>query len=135
MKTTNIIHWTATILFGGFMLFSAIPDIIVVPEAVEFVSNKLGYPEYIIPFLGIAKTLGVIALLIPGFPRITEWAYAGLTFDLIGATYSNFMVDGLEPGLMFMLVIFAVEAVSYIYFHKKLQHKQIALNATATVLS
>jgi hypothetical protein len=135
MKTTNIIYWTATVMFGGFMLFSAIPDIIVVPEAVEFVSNKLGYPEYIIPFLGVAKTLGVIALLIPAFPRITEWAYAGLTFDLIGATYSNFMVDGFQPGLMFMVVIFAVEAVSYIYFHKKLQQKEIGLNAPATVLS
>ena len=100
MKKTNIIYWTATVLFGGFMLFSAIPDLIVVPEAVEFVSNKLGYPEYIIPFLGAAKTLGVIALVIPGFPRITEWAYAGLTFDLIGATYSNFAVDGFQPGAL-----------------------------------
>ena len=42
-------------------------------------------PAYLISFLSIAKILGVIAILIPGFPRIKEWAYAGLMFDLIGA--------------------------------------------------
>jgi hypothetical protein len=135
MKKTNIIYWTATILFGGFMLFSAIPDIIVVPEAVEFLSNKLGYPQYIIPFLGVAKTLGVIALFIPGFPRVTEWAYAGLTFDLIGATYSGYSVDGFQPGSLFMLVIFGVEAVSYIYWHKRLREKEIAIKPAVPVLS
>ena len=121
MKKINIIYWTSTILFGGFMLFSAIPDIMVVPEAVEFVTGKLGYPKYIIAFLGVAKTLGVIAILIPGFPRIKEWAYAGLFFDLVGATYSNIMVDGFQAGMLFMLVIFGMEALSYIYYHKKYQ--------------
>jgi hypothetical protein len=133
MTKTNIIYWTATVLFGGFMLFSAIPDLIVVPEAVEFVSNKLGYPEYIIPFLGAAKTLGVIALVIPGFPRITEWAYAGLTFDLIGATYSNFAVDGFQPGALFMLVIFGMEAISYIYYHKRLELKRSKIDHSEAV--
>jgi hypothetical protein len=124
MKTTNIIYWVTTILFGGFMLFSAIPDIIVVPQAAEFISTKLGYPQYIIPFLGVAKTLGVIAIVVPGFPRIKEWAYAGLTFDLLGAAYSNICVDGFQVGMLFMVVIFGVEAVSYIYFHKRLNAQQ-----------
>jgi hypothetical protein len=121
MKRINILYWVFTGLFGGFMMFSAIPDIISVPEAVEMVSGQLGYPEYIIPFLGVAKALGVIALLIPGFPRIKEWAYAGLTFDLIGATYSAIAVDGFEPAMLFMVVIFGMEALSYIYYHKKLK--------------
>jgi hypothetical protein len=121
MKRINILYWVFTGLFGGFMMFSAIPDIISVPEAVEMVSGQLGYPEYIIPFLGVAKALGVIALLIPGFPRIKEWAYAGLTFDLIGATYSGIAVNGFDPGLLMMVVIFGIEAMSYIYYHKKLE--------------
>jgi hypothetical protein len=50
--------------------------------------TKVGVPLYLIPFIGIAKVLGVIAILIPGFPKLKEWAYAGLFFDLIGATYS-----------------------------------------------
>jgi hypothetical protein len=119
MKKINIMYWTTTGLFGAFMLFSAIPDIIIVPEAVELVTNKLGYPEYIIPFLGVAKLLGVIAILIPGYPRIKEWAYAGLFFDLAGATYSGICVEGLQPAMSFMLVPFGFEALSYIYYHKR----------------
>jgi hypothetical protein len=119
MKKTNILYWTFTALFGGFMLFTAIPDIMVVPDAVEFVTNTLGYPQYIIPFLGVAKTLGVLAVLIPGFPRIKEWAYAGLFFDLVGATYSGIMVAGLKPEMSFMLLPFGLLALSYYYYHKR----------------
>src|SRR5258705_6246417 len=45
-----------------------------------------------IPDLGVAKTLGVLAVVVPGFPRLREWAYAGLTFDLSGALYSHLSV-------------------------------------------
>jgi hypothetical protein len=121
MKKTNILYWTFTGLFGAFMLFSAIPDIMIVPDAIDFITTKLGYPQYIIPFLGVAKTLGVIAILIPGFPRIKEWAYAGLFFDLLGAAYSNLAVDGLQPGMAFMILPFGFEALSYIYYHKRLK--------------
>jgi hypothetical protein len=120
MKKTNILYWTFTGLFAAFMLFSAIPDIIVVPEAIELVTNKLGYPQYIIPFLGVMKALGVIAILVPGFPRIKEWAYAGLFFDLLGATYSGICVDGFQPQMLIMVLPFAFEALSYIYYHKRL---------------
>ncbi len=115
-----MLYWIFTGLFGGFMMFTAIPDIMVVPDAVEFVSNKLGYPEYIIVFLGVAKALGSLALVIPGFPRIKEWAYAGLFFDLIGATYSNLCVDGLQPGMAFMLLPFTLGTLSYVFYHKRL---------------
>lgn len=120
MKKINTIYWIFTGLFGGFMLFSAIPDIMIVPDAVEFVTNKLGYPKYIIAFLGVAKALGVIGIVVPGFPRIKEWAYAGLFFDLIGATYSNICVDGLQPGMAFMLLPFTIGGLSYVYYHKRL---------------
>jgi hypothetical protein len=55
MKKINILYWTVTGIFAAFMLFSAIPDIIVVQSAVDMVSTQLGYPQYIIPFLGVAK--------------------------------------------------------------------------------
>lgn len=122
MKKTNIFYWTFTGLFGGFMLFSAIPDIMIVPDAVEFVSSKLGYPQYIIPFLGVAKALGVVALFIPGYPRIKEWAYAGLFFDLVGATYSGIMVEGLQPQMAFMLLPFGLMALSYYFYQKRIKN-------------
>jgi hypothetical protein len=117
MKKTKFFYWIITGLFGAFMLFSAISDILVVPEAVTFMSH-LGYPVYFIPFIGVAKLLGVAAILIPGFPRIKEWAYAGLTFDLIGATYSVVAVDGFQPGTLFMLLPFTFLTLSYILYHK-----------------
>ena len=123
MKKTNILYWTFTGLFGAFMLFSAIPDIIVTPEAVTFMTN-LGYPKYIIAFLGVAKALGVVAIIVPGFPRLKEWAYAGLFYDLLGATYSGIANDGLQPSMAFMLLPFGLEALSYIYYHKRQRQLQ-----------
>lgn len=117
MKKTKIFYWIITGLFGAFMLFSGVADLLVLPDAITFMSH-LGYPVYIIPFLGLAKILGVVAILIPGFPRIKEWAYAGLAFDLIGATYSVVSVEGFQPGTLFMLVPFTFLALSYILYHK-----------------
>jgi hypothetical protein len=117
MKKTKIAFWIITIIFSGFMLFSAIPDILVVPDAVTFFTY-LGYPKYFIPFIGIAKLLGVIAILIPGYPRIKEWAYAGLFFDLIGATYSVVSVEGFQPSVLFILLPLIFLFVSYFLYHK-----------------
>ncbi len=117
MKTTKIIYWTSTGLFSAFMIFTAIPNIILDPESTKFITD-LGYPEYFIPFIGVAKLLGSIAILVPAFRRIKEWAYAGLAFDLVGATYSTIHVYGFDPGMIMMVLIFAVMAVSYIYNHK-----------------
>jgi hypothetical protein len=121
MKKTNIIYWTVTILFAAFMLFSAIPDILLTPEAKAFMGN-LGYPDYFTRFIGILKLLGVIAILVPGYPKIKEWAYAGFFFDLIGATYSQIAHDGFMVPVLFMLVPIIFCIVSYIYFHKRMNY-------------
>lgn len=118
MKKTKIIYWASTVLFVLFMALTAIPDVLVSEDAVKFMSH-LGYPLYFVRFIGIAKILGAVAILIPGnYPRIKEWAYAGLFFDLIGATYSQLATEGFLPQIGFMLVFFIAGAVSYIYYHK-----------------
>lgn len=117
MKKTKIIYWTSTILFAGFMAMSAVPDVMMVPEAVSFI-NHLGYPNYFIPFIGVAKLLGAIAILLPQLKKLKEWAYAGLIFDLIGAVYSNIMVDGFKPDMFMMVPIFGLAIISYIYNEK-----------------
>jgi hypothetical protein len=117
MKKTKILYWITTILFAGLMAFSAIPDVMMAEDAVKFITH-LGYPEYFIFFIGVAKLLGCIAILVPGFPKIREWAYAGLFFDLIGAAYSNIMVDGWQSGMVFMLVFIGLGVASYIYNEK-----------------
>jgi uncharacterized membrane protein YphA (DoxX/SURF4 family) len=120
MKKTKIIYWIFTALLGLSMLSTAIPEIINGPDAIKFMS-ALGFPPYINPFLGIAKILGVIAILVPRFPRIKEWAYAGFCFDLIGATYSQIAIGTPFNNWIFMLIFFIPLIGSYIYYHKKLK--------------
>ena len=122
MKKISIIYWLSTGLFVALMLTSAIPNLMSTEEWKTIITH-LGYPTYILPFLGVAKLLGIIALLTPGFPRVTEWAYAGFTFDLIAAVYSALAHDGFDPMMLTMLVFFGLLALSYIYYHKRLALK------------
>ena len=120
MKKTTIAYWILTILFAAFMMMSGIPDAISVKEAVD-IFEKLKLPAYLLPFLGVAKILGAIAILIPGYPRIKEWAYAGLIFDLLGATWCGF--ESGQPiisGVLGMALPIAVGFVSYWLYHRRL---------------
>ena len=125
MKKTNILYWTFTVLFAGFMIFSAIPDALVTQDAIKIVHDFLGYPVYIISFIGIAKLLGALTLLVPGFDRTKEWAYAGLMVDLVGATYSVIAMGATVPQWSFMLLPITIGALSYIYYHRKLKAANI----------
>ena len=127
MKKTNILYWTFTGLFALAMLFSGILNAMVTPESVAIIDH-LGFPVYIIPFLGVAKILGAVAIIVPGFPRLKEWAYAGFFFDLLGATYSAIMTDGLQPPMATMPIFFGLLALSYVYYHKR----QRGLHGTPT---
>jgi hypothetical protein len=120
-KTIKILYWVFNILFAFMMLGSAIPDILVMPLAVEGMHKGLGYPVYFIPFIGTAKALGVIAILIPRFPVIKEWAYAGLMFDLTGATYSIMMSPKADSPWYVMLVPLTVGVLAYILYRKQLK--------------
>lgn len=113
MKTKKIIYWVTTVLFAGFMIMSAVPNVLSTKESVDFIT-ALGYPAYFIPFIGVAKLLGSVAILIPAFKKIKEWAYAGLTFDLLGATYSVIYVHGFDPSMSIMFIIIAVAGTSYV---------------------
>jgi uncharacterized membrane protein YphA (DoxX/SURF4 family) len=128
MKRSKIIYWIFTILFALLMLSSAIPDILSVQMAKDGF-NQMNMPVYLLPFLGVAKTLGVIAILIPGYPRIKEWAYAGLVFDLLGATYSIAASGQPIANWAFMILPLTLAAASYTWYHKKLRQKN-AVNET-----
>lgn len=121
MKKTKIFYWIFTGLFAAFMLSSAIPDILVMPIAVEGMHKGLGYPVYFIPFIGVAKLLGSLAILLPLAPRIKEWAYAGLVFDLIGATYSIIAIGETPDQWGFMIAPLLLAYLSYRFYHKKIK--------------
>lgn len=120
MKKIKIFYWVFNGLFAFLMLGSAIPDIFSQPIAIEGF-QKMGMPTYLLPFLGIAKLLGVIAILVPGNSRIKEWAYAGLVFDLLGATYSIWASGHPVSNWVGMLLPVALSVLAYIFYHKKLK--------------
>lgn len=119
MKKIKILYWIFTGLFSVMMLGASIPDILVDPVAVKGMHDGLGYPIYLIPFVGVAKVLGILAILLPVHFRIKEWAYAGLMIDLIGAAYSIIAVGMPAPNFLFMIVPIALAVLSYIFYHKK----------------
>src|ERR1700743_853325 len=107
MKKTKTLYWIFTILFALFISLTAIPDIMMSKDAMTFM-NHLGYPNYFVPFIGVVKVLGAIAIVVPGYPRLKEWAYAGLFFDLAGAVYSQIANDGWHPQILFMAIFFGL---------------------------
>lgn len=119
MKKINTLYWIFTGMFALIMLFTALPNVMMSPDSIELIHDRLGYPEYFIMLIGIAKILGVIGILVPGYPRVTEWAYAGLFFDLTAATISGIVVDGFHPAQLFMALFFLPGVLSYIYYHKR----------------
>jgi hypothetical protein len=121
-KTINLVYWISSILFAGLMIFSAIPSIVMNEDSIKFIHDMLGYPVYFIPFLGVAKLLGSIVILIPGLKRIKEWAYAGLFFDLAGAIYSAIAVSkSVDPMMLTLLAWIVPGILSYIFWHKKMK--------------
>jgi uncharacterized membrane protein YphA (DoxX/SURF4 family) len=90
-KTQKIIYWIATVWLSLGMLSSGIIQLLQVPFEVDFMA-ALGYPAYFLTILGAWKILGVIAILIPKYPRLKEWAYAGFFFTATGAIVSHISV-------------------------------------------
>jgi hypothetical protein len=116
-KTINILYWIFTVLFALAILSTCIPN----EEGYKFITELLGYPGYFVNYIAVMKILGVIALLIPGFPRVKEWAYAGLFLDLISAVYSFYATGMLTIDSWIMMIFFGLGIASYVFYHRKLK--------------
>ncbi|WP_437523769.1 DoxX family protein [Sorangium sp. So ce726] len=87
IRARLVAYWVTTGLVASSLVSGGVAHVLHAPESVDgFV--RLGYPLHFVTFLGIWKILGALALLAPRFPRLKEWAYAGLVFDLTGAAYA-----------------------------------------------
>jgi hypothetical protein len=119
--TLNVLYWIFTILFAALMIFSAVGGLQPSDQTIKVLHDAMGYPIYFIQYLSVAKLLGSIAILIPGFKRIKEWAYAGLFFDLAGAIYSGVAAAGkFDPMMLTMLIWIIPGVLSYYYWHKRI---------------
>lgn len=90
-KRNKIIYWIVTIFLSIGMLAGGIQQALQIGGYNEIIT-KLHYPLYVLSILGVWKILGVIAILIPKFPLLKEWAYAGFFFAMSGAAISHFVV-------------------------------------------
>jgi hypothetical protein len=118
MKKIRIYYWITTGLLALMMTFSSISSLLLPAQAAVFFKS-ISMPAYLIPFLSIAKLLGVIAILVPGYPRIKEWAYAGLVYDLLGAFYTNYASGETFSNSFLILLFVGIAFVSYFLYHKK----------------
>ena len=122
MKRNKIIFWVATviiILWEGVMPLSTL---IFAPEQATVGTRPLGYPDYFAYALIVCKVLGVVAISGPKIPaKLKEWAYAGLTFNLIFAFISHACVDQNIGFMLMPLVVLGILAVSYRY-NRSIQH-------------
>ena len=87
-KGKLITYWIATGLVSFGMLGSGIAQVLKTKDMVDMITH-LGYPTYFLCILGVWKILGVIAILLPRFPLVKEWAYAGFFFAMTGALVSH----------------------------------------------
>ncbi len=108
-KRTKIIYWIATVWLSLGMTSTGIVQLIKMDEEVTMMKH-LGYPVYILTIIGVWKILGVVAILVPKFPLVKEWAYGGFFFVMSGAVFSHLAVgDGAKeyfgPVLLIVLTV------------------------------
>ncbi|RFM36226.1 DoxX family protein [Chitinophaga silvisoli] len=113
-KRNNIIYWTATIILALFMFVGGLAQIFRQKDNVDGIIH-LGYPLYFMTILGVWKVLGVITILLPRFPLVKEWAYAGFFFAMTGAVISH-IASGDSFAHFIAPLIFAILTVVSWYF-------------------
>ncbi|QDH78631.1 DoxX family protein [Echinicola soli] len=113
-KRNKIIYWIATVWLALGMVSTGIVQLIQMEEEVQMMGH-LGYPVYLLTLLGVWKILGTVAVLVPKFPLVKEWAYAGFFFVMSGAVCSHLAV-GDEPITLFGPLLLIVLTVISWYF-------------------
>ncbi len=116
MKTKSSLFWVVTGLFALALGSSGFGYLAGAAQYKEGLAH-LGYPDYLRYFLGVAKVLGALALVVPLPKQLKEWAYAGFTFNLLGAAYSHGMSGDNANFVIIPLVLLGLLAVSYFTYH------------------
>ena len=112
LKKQTIGYWVTTALVGFAFAAGGLGDLLGSPEVMGAMAH-LGYPAYVASILGVWKMLGAAAIVAPGMPRVKEWAYAGMFFDLTGAAISHAVLGDGVSAVLTPLVLSAVVAASW----------------------
>jgi len=108
-KRKLIWYWVITGILSFCIFFGGLTQALLMKQTIDGF-KPLGYPAYFIALIGIWKMLGVIAILVPGFKLLKEWAYAGIFFTMTGAVISHIAGNDIKAQIIapFMLAIFTV---------------------------
>jgi hypothetical protein len=112
MQPKVIAYWITTALLGLAFAAGGLMDLSAGPEMIAGLA-KLGYPAYFASILGVWKLLAAPAILMPSLPRLKEWAYAGMFFDLTGAAVSHAAVSDPAANVITPLVLAALLVASW----------------------
>lgn len=113
-KRDKIIYWVATLWLALGMVSTGVVQLMRLPEEVERITH-LGYPVYFLTLIGVWKMLGVVAVLVPRFALVKEWAYAGFFFAMTGAIVSHVVMNDAAKELFGPSLLVVLTAVSW-YF-------------------
>ena len=113
-KRNKIIYWVATVWLALGMVSTGLVQLLKVKEEADMFTN-LGYPSYLMTILGVWKMLGVVAVLVPKFPVVKEWAYAGFFFAMSGAVVSH-LANGDEAKELFGPTLLIILTIVSWYF-------------------
>ncbi len=108
----RISYWFFTALLVAWLLAGGIFDVFHLPAA-NAILQALGYPEYLATILGLCKLLAVAALLYPRTRFLREWAYAGVTFDALGAFASHLAMKHSIGATIAPLIMLSFAVISY----------------------
>lgn len=111
-KRNKIIYWIATAWLALGMLSTGIVQLLKMKSETD-VMTDLGYPVYILTILGIWKMLGVVVVLVPKFPLLKEWAYAGFFFAMTGAIFSHIASGNPVQEIFPSLLLLTLTVVSW----------------------
>ena len=115
IERNGVIYWAITCFLAFGMLTQGFAQVFLTKGYVDIVVSHLGYPSYLLYIIGAWKILGVVAILIPGFRLVKEWAYAGFFFVMSGALFSHIAAHDPVTASLPALFLLALIVISW-YF-------------------
>ncbi len=108
----TIAYWVTTVLVAAESVLGGVWDILQIPYVRADIEN-LGYPAYFLVIIGVWKLLGAVAVLVPRFPRLKEWAYAGMFFNYTGAVASHLAVGHGAQSVAYPIIVTGLVVTSW----------------------
>jgi hypothetical protein len=135
MQARRIGFWTSTAILVFVLLSGGVGELLHLWGTLD-TATVLGYPPYFLTIIGAWKILGALVLLVPGFPRLKEWAYAGIVFNMTGAAASHAFAADYGPFAFHVLVTLALAGLALASWalQPRRTHAPAALQATSRLV-